>query len=432
MRSNILNFHSELKNKTINENSLILESINNFENCKDTNSTITYLKSENVKFDEEKILSCIPYSLKDLYCTKDIKTTAGSKFYKDYIPPYSSFVYETLNSCGGILVSKDACDEFGMGGSGLECFNGYVSLYCDKNRTPMGSSSGSVNNVASGVSVFAIGTDTVDSTRRPATLSGVVGYKPTYGLISRYGIFAYASSMDTVGIITKYVTDCAIVATELIKKDKKDFSNVELKEKIRLPQKLSSIKVSLLEGIEEYLSDNVKKIYLDFIELLKKNNYEIQYKKINKKIFDILTPVFICKCYGEATTNRALDTGLQVKNNASLNKNYNDTLVSSRSDGFGVNIKRRLLLGSFFTSRENYESIFLKSEKIIHEIKQYVNELLSEVDCLILPGSSDFAPLINEVLEKKNMFTYADESSKLANFSGIPSISIPLKTTTLP
>jgi hypothetical protein len=198
-----------------------------YEKYKHLNSTITQTFSLFPK-SNKSILSNIPYSLKDLFCTESIKTTGGSSFYKNYIAQYSSTVYKILQEKGGYLVGKDTCDEFGCGGSGMECSaisNLPVVHYLAKNKVVPGSCSGSANKVATGEVLASIGVDTVDSIRLPSSVVGIVGYKPTYGLISRYGCFSFCNSLDTVGIMASNVNDVGIFANELIKYDEKDMTS---------------------------------------------------------------------------------------------------------------------------------------------------------------------------------------------------------------
>jgi aspartyl-tRNA(Asn)/glutamyl-tRNA(Gln) amidotransferase subunit A len=198
-----------------------------YEKNKYLNSTITPT-FENTPLSSESIIYNVPYSLKDLFCTKDIKTTGGSKFYKNFTPNYSSTVYEMLSRNGGYLVGKDTCDEFGCGGSGFECSAiGDIPVinFHNEKKVVLGSCSGSANKVASSEVIFSIGVDTCDSVRHPASLVGIVGYKPTYGLISRYGTFSFCNTMDTVGILAQNVSDAGIIANILIRYDEKDMTS---------------------------------------------------------------------------------------------------------------------------------------------------------------------------------------------------------------
>ena len=220
MRSNILKIHNDLKNGLITFEDLIKQKYLLLDRYKSCNSVITNLKKdviENIaKFDkrnlyDDNLLYGIPYSLKDNICTKNILTTVGSKFLKNFIPTYSATTYEILQKEGAILLSKDAMDEYGLGGKGEFCFTGCVKNPLDLSKSTAGSSSGSVCNVAMGFSIFAIATDTGDSIVKPSSYVRVIGYKPTYGLISRNGIIPFSPSQDTVGIISKYVMDACIV-----------------------------------------------------------------------------------------------------------------------------------------------------------------------------------------------------------------------------
>ena len=235
-KSLILDLHNDLINgkKTIKDivdnvkkihdkisitNSIITSTINSV----DINKLQTELKNN-----EDNLLYAIPYSLKDNVSTKDILSTGGSLFLSNYVPPFSATIYNLLLNKQALLTSKASLDEFGLGGTGTYCYTGDVLNYYDNTRITGGSSSGSVNLVASGADLFSIGTDTGDSIRHPSSFLGTVGYKPTYGIISRYGIFPYSPSLDHVGVIANYVADCAIVADTLVQYDENDYTSQKI------------------------------------------------------------------------------------------------------------------------------------------------------------------------------------------------------------
>lgn len=240
MRSLILDLHRKLFNNEISPKKLVSQSLRKAKKFKYTNfllaKTDTSAKAFASNFNKTEIsrsyLSCIPYVLKDNVSTQGILTTGGSAFLKNYVPPYDATVYSLLNRANAVLIGKANMDEFGLGGTGSFSAYGVVCHPFNKKRIAGGSSSGSAVAVASGVVPFAIGTDTGDSIRRPASFCGVVGYKPTYGLISRYGVFPYAPSLDHVGTFTTTVADAAIVADALISYDEKDFSSTKFDKKL--------------------------------------------------------------------------------------------------------------------------------------------------------------------------------------------------------
>lgn len=289
-KSKILELHNKLINKEIFIKDIVLESKKIFEKIKKTNSIITNtidlinIKDFENKFEENKdnLLFCIPYTLKDNIATKGIRTTGGSEFLRNYIPPYSATVYEILNKQNAMLLGKANLDEFGLGNSGLTTAYGEVCNFYDNSRITSGSSSGSVNSIAAGFGLFSIGTDTGDSVRKPSSYLGTVGYKPSYGAISRFGVYPYAPSLDHVGILANYVTDIAIVAQNIIKYDELDYTSYDLQNKYYENLKhISNAKIAIFDGIEQYLQEDVLKEYNRVIKLLKDKKFKVEKVKVD-------------------------------------------------------------------------------------------------------------------------------------------------------
>jgi aspartyl-tRNA(Asn)/glutamyl-tRNA(Gln) amidotransferase subunit A len=314
MKSFILELHNQIINgdKTISD--IVRNSIQKCKNINDTNSLVTdtYSAAEqqakilenDIKNNQNNLLYGIPYILKDNVCTKGIKTTGGSAFLSNFIPPYSATIYDLFNQDNAVLIGKSNMDEFGMGGAGIYSAYGITKNILDPTRITGGSSSGSVNLVAAGVVPFAIGTDTGDSSRRPASLVGIVGFKPTYGLISRYGIMPYAPSMDHVGILTKTVSDVAIVADYLFKYDEKDFTSQRLPAN-NLFNNLTTVDkltIGVIKDVEKYLKPDILKAYIECIELLKKNNYIVKYLDFNDQLLASVHAVYYAISYSEANS----------------------------------------------------------------------------------------------------------------------------------
>ena len=260
MNKSITELHEMLVNNTTTSELLIKESL---EKCKEaqekTNSFVTIIEDAQATEVTENLLSGIPYGIKDNLSTKDILTTASSNTLKDYIPFFDATCVKKLKEAGCVGVVKTALDEFGMGGTGTTCHTGAVKNPWNQERIAGGSSAGSVASVAYGCYPFALGTDTGDSIRKPAAYCGVVGYKPTYGMISRYGLLPYASSLDTIGVITRNVTDAAIVVDAMKGKDENDMTSWD------------SSNIKLLENLKNS-SKNKKLFYIK--ELVELDNYE--------------------------------------------------------------------------------------------------------------------------------------------------------------
>lgn len=381
------------------------------------------------QYQEDNLLWNIPYSLKDNVSTHGIKTTAGSLFLEDYIPSFDSEVYSNIKKNKAVLVSKDALDEFGLGGSGTWCAFGRVINPYDSNYITAGSSSGSAVTVAIGLAAFSIGTDTGGSVRQPASFLGIVGLKPSYGLISRYGIFPFSPTLDTVGIFAKYVTDIAIVLQNIVSTDKRDFSNIKYNNdrhnfydelnKIDL-EEFKQIKIAYIKEATYLMEDDLKDDWINYLNFLKQyaNITEIS---LGNDIINLLLPIYKTISYSEATTMLARMTGMTFGKQI-IKENYEDSCIATRTKYLGREIKNRLLFGAWVLSEENYDPLFNKSRKIRRFIKNKIDDIFKGFDTFIIPGAGNYT-LSLEDLEKKEDSKCTD-LLLLSNFTGIPSITI--------
>jgi aspartyl-tRNA(Asn)/glutamyl-tRNA(Gln) amidotransferase subunit A len=312
MKSFILSLHDDL----INNRKTIADLINNAkkidDRIKNSNSTLARnyanaLKQADVlqkelKNHKDDLLYGIPYSLKDGISTKDIISTGGSNFLKEYIPPYNACVYDSLIQSNAILISKSNCDEFGLGGTGRHSAIAKVNNVLDNERITGGSSSGSVNEVAASMVAFSIGTDTGDSIRRPATFLGDVGFKPTYGVVSRYGVYPYSPSLDHVGPITKTVTDSAIVMQAIARYDEKDFTSQKLNDTnfYKNLKTRTNLKICVFKNVESLMPIRTKQIYLDTIQRIERAGHTIVYKELDNLLIESIIVIYQIITYGEA------------------------------------------------------------------------------------------------------------------------------------
>ena len=425
MKSNILDIHNKLKTKEISPIDLVNNAKSIWIKNKSLNSIITPIFPTNLpQFDKDNLLSCILYSLKDNICTKNILTTGGSKFLSTYIPPYDATCYELLQKAKATLISKDSLDEFGLGGVGHYCFTGIVKNPCDPTKITGGSSSGSAVNVKLKMSTFALATDTGDSIRRPASLVGIVGYKPSYGVISRYGVYPYAPSLDHVGILTNYVADCCIVASYLNKKDPKDMTSLELTNSINL-QKLQTknkIKFIVFEKLLSLLDPQYLNEFNKLLNLLRTNGHEICLCKnlspINEinKIYKILSYMEAYSCYSCLT---GLNYGLNVSDDKD---NYEQTILKNRSAGFGNEAKKRFTIGAYLTRPDKFIDNVQGAYAIKNKIIAWENALYqNNGDCILMPSVQGPTPSHQQPFAKNNY----DDWLTIANFTGSPSITIP-------
>jgi aspartyl-tRNA(Asn)/glutamyl-tRNA(Gln) amidotransferase subunit A len=259
---------------------------------------------EHISLHKDDLLYGIPYVLKDNVCTKNLRTTAGSAFLSDFIPPYNATIYELFNANHAVLIAKSNMDEFGMGGSGIHSAYGIVKNIHDHNFTVGGSSSGSVNLVANQVVPFAIGSDTGDSSRRPASFTNTTGYKPTYGLISRYGMMPYAPSLDHVGIIASFVADIAIVAQAIVKFDEKDFTSQKVKNNnfFNNLKQVDKLTIGVISGIEKYLQPEIASAYTECLKKLKEHKFVIKPIEIKNEHLVAIKTIYSIISYAEANS----------------------------------------------------------------------------------------------------------------------------------
>lgn len=401
------------------------QAIKQINEINETNPVSLRIVDFNYRENKNNILNGMIYSLKDNICTKDIITTGGSLFLSQYLPPYNAFVKDLLDESGAICVSKDNLDEFGLGGTGLFSGYGIVHHPFDEKRIAGGSSSGSACMVSYGIVPFAICTDTGDSIRKPASFQGIVGFKPTYGAISRYGVYPYAPSLDHVGILANNVNDVAMVFSHIAKYDDKDMTSINLENdyyKNLKPNKKAKL-VVLQDAIDNML-ENEKKLFIEHLSNLKKQGFDISYEEFSVELLHLIDPIYKSISYSEATTCWANLTGI-LFGQSNDGKNFEEIITKNRSEYFGRQLKRRFVIGAYCTSKENYETIFNKSKKIRTLIINRVNEIFKKYDAMILPGASRIAPLIEDELKHKDTCNICDDALQIANFAGLPSITIP-------
>lgn len=399
----------------------------------DYNNFVTILDKLEHSSNKNSLLNGIPYALKDNFSTKDILTTASSNILKDYIPVYNSTVYQKLIDAGCVLVGKTTLDELAMGGTGTTCHTGVVRNIWDKKRMVGGSSSGSANAVASGIVPFALGSDTGDSVRKPASYVGVVGFKPTYGRISRYGLFAFASSLDHVGIFARNVKDVAIVTDVLKGKDTNDMTSLEDDNINYLDNLDNEIKGRKLFYIKEVINiktnnketDEIIKNFKENIDKLRELGFIVEEVSIDKKLLEAVYPTYNIISCAEATSNNANLTGI-LYGPRSDKDNINDMIFDARTKGFSELIKRRFVIGSYVLQKENQEKLFLNACRVRRIIVDKINDLFKKYDGYILPACGTVAPLLEDASDKlTEEYLILENHLQIGNFGGFPSITIP-------
>lgn len=383
--------------------------------------------------DSDSILSGIPYALKDNISTKGILTTASSNILSNYVPVYDATIYKKLKESGAVLVGKTVLDELAMGGTGTTGHTGIVRNPWNKDRQIGGSSSGSAVAVAMGIVPFAIGSDTGDSIRKPAAYGGVVGFKPTYGRISRYGLFAYASSLDHLGVIARNVRDVAIVTDVVKGHDSKDMTSLPDDDKKYVDSLNNSVKGKKLFYIKEALENNdndkeLDKIISNFKEVLskcKEIGMEVCEESISKELLRALNPTYMAISCAEATSNDANLNGIHFGVRGEGNT-PDEIMLDARTKGFSELIKRRFVLGSYILKKENQEKLFLNACRVRRLIVDKVNELFEKYDGMIMPTTATIAPTFEEKSDKlSDKSLILDSHLIIGNFGGYPSITIP-------
>lgn len=427
----------ELRKLLDNKEVTTLELFNNSRRLamklnEDYNNFVTILDKLEYNPNKNSLLNGIPYALKDNFSTKDILTTGSSNILKDYIPIYNSTVYQKLIDAGCVLVGKTTLDELAMGGTGTTCHTGVVRNIWDKKRMVGGSSAGSANAVASGIVPFAIGSDTGDSVRKPASYVGIVGFKPTYGRISRYGLFAFASSLDHVGIFARNVKDVAIVTDVLKGKDTNDMTSLEddnIKYADNLDNEIKGRKLFYIKEVINVKTNNketeeIIKKFMDNIDKLRELGFVIEEVSIDKKLLEAVYPTYNIISCAEATSNNANLTGI-LYGPRSDKDNINDMIFDARTKGFSELIKRRFVIGSYVLQKENQDKLFLNACRVRRIIVDKINDLFKEYDGYILP-TCGIAPLLEDASDKlTEEYLILENHLQIGNFGGFPSITIP-------
>ncbi|MDD2409631.1 MAG: amidase family protein [Bacilli bacterium] len=428
----IRKLHNKIKNNEIISDDLVKEAITNAEKSqKELNAFVTIIKDAK-RIKSDNLLSGIPVAIKDNFSTKDILSTGSSNTLKDYIPYFDATAIKKLQESGAVIIGKTAMDELGMGGTGLIAATGPVKNPWNINKITGGSSSGSAAAVAAGIVPYALGTDTGDSIRIPAAHCGIVGYKPTYGLVSRFGVFAFASSLDTVGVLSTSVEDAAIVIDQIKGKDEYDMTSWN-SENINLLNSLDgNVKNKKLFYIKEICdinnyeekNDEVIKTLKEFNKTIKKCKelgIEIEEESFDQKLLDSIYPTYLTIASAEATSNMSNLTGI-IFGPRGKGNTIDEMMKDHRTKGFSSLIKRRFVIGSYVLQKENQEKYLFASAKVRHLIVNKMNELFIKYDGLILPASSEPAPNINGI---RSSHLRTEQYLAIANFGGYPSITIP-------
>ena len=382
------------------------------------------------KLSNDNILKGIPIAVKDLFCTKNMPTTAASKILENFQPTYESFVTQKLIDQGSIFVGKTNLDEFAMGSAtNTSYFGNTINPLSNKNNplAPGGSSGGSAAAVAADLCLGATGTDTGGSIRQPASFCGVVGIKPTYGLCSRWGIAAFASSLDQAGVFSKNVTDATILLGEIAGHDQRDSTSSNVK----IPNFSKNLNNSLegkFVGIpKEYavdgISDEINGVWEEAIKSLEKKGAKIKYISLPHTKYAL--PTYYIIAPAEASSNLARYDGVKYGFRADDPKNLDDMYELTRSEGFGKEVKRRILIGTYVLSAGYYDAYYLKAQKVRKLIANDFIKAFKECDLILTPTAPSAAFPLDEKQDDPIKMYLNDVFTVPASLAGIPGISIP-------
>ena len=430
----ISELRSMLDAKKISSKEIVEETFNLIERNSDLNAFITLNKdaaiAKSIEIENSSVKSSlhgIPIAQKDLFCTKDLRTTCGSNILSNFIPPYSATVIENLENAGCISVGKTNMDEFAMGSSNeTSFFGGVVNPWGDK-LVPGGSSGGSASAVAAGIVPAATGTDTGGSIRQPASLCGITGLKPTYGRISRWGMIAFASSLDQAGPMARTAEDCAIMLNEMCSHDTKDTTS--LSEDIpdftkELNTSIKGLKIGIVKEFDmSKLDDNVVSIFEE-----SKKHYEslgAEFVEVSLPNISLSVPAYYVVAPAECSSNLSRFDGVKFGQRSENPINLEELYTKTRSEGFGDEVKRRILIGSYVLSAGFYDAYYKKAQQVRRLIKNDFDSAFKEVDVIMSPTTRGAAFKAGSKGSDPIQMYLEDLFTIPANLAGLPAMSIP-------
>lgn len=376
---------------------------------------------------EKTALTGIPYGLKDNICTSGIKTTCASKMLENYVPCYDATVYRKLKAVNSILLGKLNLDSFAIGSSGETSYYVQTSNPWDPEKVPGGSSSGSAAAVAADEVMFSLGTDTGGSIRQPASFCGIVGMKPTYGLVSRYGLVAFASSLDQIGPLTKDVTDCALVLNAIAGYDAMDSTSAN-----RPCPDYSACLVDDVTGIRlalprEYFnscqSDEVRSQVIKAAQMFEEMGAVVE--EVSLPLSEYSVPVYLMLSSAEGASNLARFDGIMYGYRPDGANSPEEIYKRSRTEGFDANVKRRIMLGNLALDSGKFKNYYLKAARLRTMIKQELDKILGKYDIILSPTTTETAFRFG-VIRENTLDKYKQDICIVpANLAGLPAISIP-------
>ena len=421
--------HKEISNKEIVQEVYKLINENSYLNAFITlNEDSSLKKAEN--FDNnpsDSSLAGIPIAQKDLFCSKNLRTTCGSKILDNFIPPYSATVIDNLEKAGCISIGKTNMDEFAMGSSNETSYFGNVHNPWGENLVPGGSSGGSASAIAAGIVPAASGTDTGGSIRQPASLCGITGIKPTYGRISRWGMIAFASSLDQAGPMARTAEDCALLLNEMCSHDIKDTTSLD--ENIpnfedALNQSLKGKKIGVVKDLDlASLDNNVVEVYENSLKEFVSLGAELV--DISLPNLSLSVPTYYVVAPAECSSNLSRFDGVKFGRRSQNPKDLEELYIQTRSEGFGDEVKRRILIGSYVLSAGYYDAYYKKAQQVRRLIKKDFDEAFSDVDVIMTPTTRGAAFEMGSKGSDPIQMYLEDLFTISANLAGLPAMSLP-------
>ena len=434
----ILELHELLVSKKVTPLDLVKDAIELAK--KDNNNAFEYIMENEAieivsnlgEVEVNNPLWGIPFVIKDNMSTKDVPTTGSSNILNGYIPVYDAAVVEKLKAAKAVPIGKTTLDELAMGGTGTSGHLGMTYNPYDESHTRLvgGSSCGSAAVTAAGIVPFALASDTGDSTRKPASLAGLVGFKPTWGRISRYGLFPFAPSLDTVGVFARNVEDVAIVSEVLAGRDNRDSTSSTMPVDhyfAEMKKPCESKRIAVIKEIVEAVKDkDVLEAFNKTIIEFKNRGYNISTVSVPVELLASLFPTYFVISCAEATSNNANMDGIKF-GPLSNGTTFEQVVTEARTKGFGELIKRRFVIGSFALMKENQKELFVRAQKNRRRIVETINDILKDNDFIYLPAAPSIAPKVGEASDRlSDEYLIADNHLVLGNFAGLPSITLPI------
>ncbi|MCR5501436.1 MAG: Asp-tRNA(Asn)/Glu-tRNA(Gln) amidotransferase subunit GatA [Lachnospiraceae bacterium] len=372
-------------------------------------------------------LAGVPVAIKDNMCTEGLLTTCSSKILSNFVPTYTSEAVLNLEKAGAVILGKTNMDEFAMGSTTETSFYGPTKNPRNPEHVPGGSSGGSAAAVAAKECFYALGSDTGGSIRQPASYCGVVGMKPTYGRVSRYGLIAYGSSLDQIGPLCRSVTDCAMILEAICSHDPKDSTSVERKDNRftdALEKDLSGMKIGIpRDYFGEGLSDEVASPIREALEVLKTAGAKVE--EFDLSLVEYAIPTYYTIAAAEASSNLERFDGIKYGYRTESYDGLHNMYKKSRSEGFGPEVKRRIMLGSFVLSSGYYDAYYLKALRVKALIKKAFDEAFSKYDLIIGPAAPTTAPKLGESLSDPIAMYLSDIYTISVNLAGLPGMTVP-------